>query len=73
MSIIIKKELTSLSSENFWQGGLSRWETIEKAGLAEEFQEMLEEMLQGESISDDGLNNFLWFECDEWLEEKGLF
>lgn len=53
-----------------WSGAQSRLDEIEELGLEDEFMEYLEEMFSDDTdytLTD--INDFIWFECDEWIEE----
>lgn len=53
-----------------WSGALSRLREIEENDLEDEFMDYLRD-----NFFDDGehtlteLNDFIWFECDDWIDE----
>lgn len=54
----------------WWSGAISRLEEIEKLRLENEFMAYLEEMFDyGETPSLTEINDFIWFECDNWIEQ----
>ena len=58
----------SLENFNAWSGAVNTQEKIISAGMAEEFNELIEE-LYPEGIDETKLNDILWFD-DEWLFEQ---
>lgn len=53
-----------------WSGAQQRLDEIEENNLEDEFMDYLRD-----NFFDDGeytiteLNDFIWFDCDEWLEQ----
>ena len=62
-----------LSLENFkaWAGAVTTQKEIIRAGKADEFNELIEE-LYPEGIDATQLNDILWFEVDWLYETLGL-
>lgn len=68
MSLTIKEELYSLNDFNFWGGAVSRWEEIQELGLENEVMEIISEQYP-DGLTSTELNDFLWFELDDFIEE----
>lgn len=53
-----------------WSGARDRLYEIEENNLEDEFMEYLRENFfeDGDYTTTD-LNDFIWFECDDWIEE----
>ena len=51
-----------------WSGALNTLDEIEELGLEDEFMDYLEETFI-EDVDSTDLNDFIWFECDDWIEE----
>lgn len=66
----ITEEISSIENFNAWQGGLQRKTKIIEAELVDEYNEYLEEILPEEGVSDTHLNDILWFDTDDWLQEQ---
>ena len=66
----IIQEINSIIDFDAWQGGLQRKTEIIKAELVDEYNEYLKETLPEEGISDIHLNDILWFDTDDWLQEQ---
>lgn len=58
----------SLLEFKAWSGGADRLKAIEKLGIEEEAEQYIIDNL-GESVEDVTLNDFLWFEMDDFIEE----
>lgn len=53
-----------------WGGALQTLEEVEKLDLEEEFLQYVIGCLSNEDIvSETTLNDFIWFDCDNWIEE----
>lgn len=52
-----------------WSGALSRLNEIEELDLEDEFMDYLEEIFYATTPSLTEINDFIWFECDDWIEE----
>ena len=52
-----------------WGGALQRLDEIEELDLEDEFMNYLEEIFCDETPSLTDINDFIWFECDDWIEE----
>lgn len=53
-----------------WSGAISRLEEIEELCIEDEFMAYLSDCFDyGEAPSLTDINDFIWFECDEWIEE----
>jgi hypothetical protein len=69
------KETFSVSNlyelrEHLWSGALQRIDEAIENGIEEEFFEYIKECFEWEEEIDlTQVNDFVWFECDEWLQE----
>lgn len=53
-----------------WGGAIDRLDEIIDLGLQHEFMVYLEEMLScDEDLTLTDINDFIWFECDDWIDE----
>ena len=53
-----------------WSGALQRIQEAIKNDIEDEFYEFIVESFDYQDSTDlYELNDFIWFECDEWLEE----
>ena len=52
-----------------WGGALQRLDEIEELDLEDEFMDYLEEIFYDTTPSLTEINDFIWFECDDWIEE----
>ena len=55
-----------------WSGALSRLREIEENDLEDEFMDYLKENFfdyEDRNYELSELNDFIWFECDDWIEE----
>lgn len=55
-----------------WSGALQRLDEIEENNLEDEFMDYLEENFfdtEDNCYTTTDLNDFIWFECDDWIEE----
>ena len=54
-----------------WSGAITRLDEIEELGLEEEFFNYVVMMFEfnEEVITETDINDFIWFECDKWIEE----
>lgn len=50
-----------------WSGALQRLDEIRDLDLEDEFMEYLSDILSYSTLTD--INDFIWFEVDEWIEE----
>jgi hypothetical protein len=66
----ITQEINSIEDFDAWQGGLQRKTEIIEAELVDEYNAYLEEILPEEGVTDTHLNDILWFETDDWLQEQ---
>lgn len=55
--------------ETSWSGAISRLDEIQELGLEDEFMEYLEEVFYDYTPTRTEINDFIWFEVDEWIEE----
>ena len=69
MSLIIKEELDDLNDFNFWGGATSRWEEIQELGLEDDVMETIEDLYPN-GLTDTELNDLVWFEFDDFIEEN---
>lgn len=55
-----------------WSGALETLKIVEKRGLEDKFFNYVEETLDvyNNDYTDTEINDFIWFECDKWLEEN---
>lgn len=53
-----------------WSGALQRLDKIRDLNLEDEFMEYLSDILSySKSLTLTDINDFIWFEVDEWIEE----
>lgn len=52
-----------------WSGALSRLDEIEELDLEDEFMDYLQEIFYDETPTLTEINDFIWFGCDDWIEE----
>lgn len=52
-----------------WSGALQRLDEIEELDLEDEFMDYLQEIFCDETPSSTDINDFIWFDCDDWIEE----
>ena len=53
-----------------WSGAISRLDEICDLNLEDEFMEYLSDMLSySKDLTLTDINDFIWFDCDEWIEE----
>ena len=52
-----------------WSGALSRIDEAIEYEIDDEFFNYIVENLDGEFTELTEVNDFIWFDCDEWLEE----
>ena len=53
-----------------WSGALQRLDEIRDLNLEDEFMEYLSDMLSySKDLTLTDINDFIWFEVDEWIEE----
>lgn len=69
MSLTIKKELDSLNDFDFWGGAISRWKEIQELGLEDDVMEMIEDLYPN-GLTNTELNDLIWFEFDDFIEEN---
>ena len=69
MSLTIKEELYSLNDFDFWGGATSRWEEIQELGLEDDVMAMIEDLYPN-GLTDTELNDLIWFEFDDFIEEN---
>ena len=62
----ITKEI-SLLDHNAWSGAISRMEQIEELDIVDEATQYILDCL-GDEFSETELNDFIWFEMDEFIE-----
>lgn len=54
-----------------WSGAISRLDKIRDLNLEDEFMEYLSDMLSySKELTLTDINDFIWFEVDEWIEER---
>ena len=53
-----------------WSGATTTLKNIAEAGLEDEFMSYLEDTFCDETPTMTQVNDFIWFECDTWLEEQ---
>ncbi|WAK45023.1 hypothetical protein ODGCJCGO_00083 [Enterococcus phage EFKL] len=69
-TITEEKLYDGLSNFDFWSGAVDSWQAIEEAGLIEEAEQMIFERL-GEQIERTYLNDYVWFDLVDDLENEG--
>ena len=53
-----------------WSGAIQRPDEIRDLNLKDEFMEYLSDMLSySKDLTLTDINDFIWFEVDEWIEE----
>lgn len=52
-----------------WSGALDRLKEIEELGLQDVFFDYLESVFEYETYTLTNINDFIWFEVDDWIEE----
>lgn len=52
-----------------WGGASQRLDEIEELDLEDEFMDYLQEIFCDETPSLTDINDFIWFDCDDWIEE----
>lgn len=67
MEFTIKKEM-SLDNFEAWSGGRDRLNKIIELDIVEEASEYIWEVL-GTEMTETELNDFLWFEMDDFIED----
>ena len=67
LTVTETKEITLLEYKACG-GGADRLKAIEELGIEEEAEQYIIDNL-GESVEDVTLNDFLWFEMDDFIEE----
>lgn len=65
---IVKEEEITLGNFEAWSGAVSRLDRIVELDIEEEASEYIE-MNLGSLINETDLNDFLWFEMDEFIEQ----
>lgn len=65
---ITKTEFTTLGNFEAWGGATSRLDSIKELEIEEEATQYIIDCL-GDSLEDGTLNDFLWFEMDEFIEQ----
>ncbi|UQT01091.1 hypothetical protein LMOIWNZ_00066 [Enterococcus phage vB_OCPT_CCS3] len=69
-TITEEKLYDGLSNFDFWAGAVDSWQVIMEAGLVEEAEQMILERL-GEQIERTALNDYVWFDLVDDLENEG--
>lgn len=74
------KETFTLSNiydlkEHCWSGAIARIDEAIENDIGDEFFDYIVSMFDwsDEDIDLTQVNDFIWFECDEWLEEHGAW
>lgn len=65
---VVKENTINLGEFEAWSGGLDRLNKIIDLGIEDEAEEYINEFL-GTRIDETDLNDFLWFEMDEFIEQ----
>lgn len=68
MLTVIETNEISLLNFKAWSGGADRLKKIEDLGIDEEAEQHIIDNL-GETVEDITLNDFLWFNMDDFIEE----
>lgn len=66
-TVVTKKDI-ELNEFEAWSGAVSRLDRIVELGIEEEASDYIAECL-GTEIDETDLNDFLWFEMDEFIEQ----
>ena len=69
-TIVVEEEM-SLGNFEAWSGAVNNLDKIIEADLEEEASEYIQ-MCLGDRFSDTDLNDFLWFEMDDFFEEHDI-
>lgn len=66
-----RKEANSIDDFEWWSGAKDRIEDVRSLPEAaqKEFWDFVEGMFEGETPTATELNDFVWFECDDFIEE----
>ena len=67
MDFTIKQEMT-LGNFKAWSGGKDRLDKIIELDIIDEASEFISEII-GTELGETELNDFLWFEMDDFIEE----
>lgn len=62
-------ENISLKEFKAWAGGKDRLDEIIELGLCDAAEDFINEIFP-DGITDTKLNDWLWFEADEWIAEQ---
>lgn len=69
----IYKEM-DIENFEFWSGARDRMEAIAEAGIEEEVFDIIRDVFAEEEYVDEtAINDFVWFDLDDILEEQGLY
>lgn len=69
----IYKEM-DIENFEFWSGARDRMEAIAEAGIEEEVFDIIRDAFAEEEYVDEtAINDFVWFDLDDILEEQGLY
>lgn len=61
---------TTLSDFDAWQGGADRLNVLKNFDLIDEMEELLIEMFEGQAPAESQIDNFFWFDFDDfWCED----
>lgn len=64
----------SLDSFNAWSGGAQRLDELKKHADAYAYiADLLDDLTSETAMSETDVNDFLWFELDDVLEEAGYY
>ena len=55
-----------------WSGGKDRLDKIKELGKIEELEQLINDIFCDDSISETELNDFLWFDLDNYIEDLGI-
>lgn len=72
MTLYIKKEF-NLGEFEAWSGGTDRLKEIIELDIVEEAQEYIESIFEDEkAVTETDINDILWFEMDDFIEEYSI-
>ena len=65
----ICEETCDLADFPAWSGAKDRLDEIIELGIEDEAEDYIREMFYGETPTDTQINDLLWFDMDDWIEE----
>ena len=64
----------NISYFDAWSGGLDRWRCLMQSDecIIDMVDSFLDEWTDEESVDETAINDWLWFDMEDWLEENGI-